>query len=65
MTELFGGFPQAFYGAYRDAWPLDAGYRVRSTLYNLYHVLNHLNLFGGGYGAQAQQMMESLISELR
>jgi protein-ribulosamine 3-kinase len=65
MTELFGGFPQAFYGAYRDAWPLDAGYRVRRTVYNLYHVLNHLNLFGGGYGAQAQQMMDSLISEIR
>lgn len=65
MTELFGGFPQAFYRAYDDAWPLDAGYRVRRTLYNVYHVLNHLNLFGGGYGSQAERMMASLLSEIR
>ncbi len=48
MTELFGGFAGSFYAAYRDAWPLDAGYSTRKTLYNLYHILNHLNLFGGG-----------------
>ena len=54
MTELFGGFPAVFYDAYREAWPLDAGYAVRRDLYNLYHVLNHLNLFGGGYRSQAQ-----------
>ena len=63
MTELFGGFSADFYAAYRDAWPLDSGYRVRKTLYNLYHVLNHLNLFGGGYGGQAQGMMERLLAE--
>jgi fructosamine-3-kinase len=63
MTELFGGFSADFYASYRDAWPLDAGYRVRKTLYNLYHVLNHLNLFGGGYGGQAQGMMERLLAE--
>jgi protein-ribulosamine 3-kinase len=65
MTELFGGFSSRFYQAYRDAWPLDAGYSVRKTLYNLYHVLNHFNLFGGGYGAQAEHMIDSLLSELR
>ena len=64
MTELFGGFPPGFYAAYREAWPLDAGYAVRKTLYNLYHILNHANLFGGGYAAQAQQMVAQLNAEL-
>ena len=63
MTELFGGFPADFYAAYRAAWPLDAGYRVRKHLYNLYHVLNHLNLFGGGYRAQAERTMQALLAE--
>lgn len=65
MTELFGGFSPRFYQAYRDAFPLDPGYRARKTFYNLYHVLNHFNLFGGGYGPQAEQMIDSLLSELR
>jgi protein-ribulosamine 3-kinase len=65
MTELFGGFAAAFHAAYRTAWPLDAGYPVRRTLYNLYHVLNHLNLFGGGYGAQAEAMIGQLLAEAR
>ncbi len=65
MTELFGGFSARFYQAYREAWPLDPGYKTRRTLYNLYHVLNHFNLFGGGYGAQAERMIDSLLSELR
>ncbi len=65
MTELFGGFGARFHAAYREAWPLDDGYRVRKNLYNLYHVLNHLNLFGGGYRAQAQQMIERLLAEMR
>lgn len=64
MTELFGGFPAAFYRAYREAAPLDAGYAVRKHLYNLYHVLNHLNLFGGSYLGQAESMMERLLSEV-
>ncbi|MEW6330716.1 MAG: fructosamine kinase family protein [Pseudomonadota bacterium] len=64
MTELFGGFSARFYRAYDEAWPLDPGYKVRKTLYNLYHVLNHFNLFGGGYGSQAERMMESLLGEL-
>lgn len=64
MTELFGGFGRDFYAAYNEAWPLDAGYAQRKTLYNLYHILNHLNLFGGGYGAQALGMIERLLAEL-
>lgn len=65
MTELFGGFSRDFYAAYQNAWPLEDGYPLRRTLYNLYHVLNHFNLFGGGYLSQAQGMMESLLSEVR
>lgn len=63
MTELFGGFPERFYRAYREDYPLDAGYAVRKVLYNLYHVLNHLNLFGGAYRAQAEDMIDALLSE--
>ena len=65
MTELFGGFPRDFRAAYAEAWPLDAGYPLRRNLYNLYHVLNHANLFGGGYAAQAQAMIGRLLSEAR
>lgn len=63
MTELFGGFPARFTSAYREAWPLDPGYATRKTLYNLYHVLNHYNLFGGGYGGQAGHMIDALLAE--
>jgi fructosamine-3-kinase len=65
MTELFGGFDAEFYAAYRDAWPLDAGYRTRRDLYNLYHVLNHLNLFGSGYLGQSEALLGRLIAALR
>ena len=63
MTELFGGFSNDFYAAYNEAWPMDAGYKVRRTLYNLYHILNHLNLFGGGYAGQAMGLMERILAE--
>ncbi len=63
MTELFGGFSSEFYAAYNEVWPLDKDYSVRKKLYNLYHIINHFNLFGGGYGAQAEQMIEQLMSE--
>jgi protein-ribulosamine 3-kinase len=63
MTELFGGFSREFYAAYQDAWPLDSGYKVRKVLYNLYHILNHLNLFGSGYAGQAEAMMDRLLGE--
>jgi fructosamine-3-kinase len=65
MSELFGGFAPAFLAAYREAWPLDAGYPVRRTLYNLYHILNHANLFGGGYAAQGERMIAQLLAEVR
>jgi fructosamine-3-kinase len=61
MTELFGGFPAAFYRGYEQVLPLDTGYQKRKTLYNLYHILNHFNLFGGGYGSQANQMLLQIL----
>jgi fructosamine-3-kinase len=61
MTELFGGFSAAFYKGYNEVFPLDAGYEQRKTLYNLYHILNHFNLFGGGYGSQANRMIDQIL----
>jgi fructosamine-3-kinase len=63
MTELFGGFASDFYTTYRAAYPLDHGYRKRSKLYNLYHILNHANLFGGGYARQAESMINEVLGE--
>jgi fructosamine-3-kinase len=65
MSELFGGFPRAFYAAYEDAWPLDSGYAQRKNLYNLYHLLNHLNLFGSGYLGQVQAALEKLTRQAK
>ena len=65
MSELFGGFGRDFYAAYQETWPLDVGYPVRRTLYNLYHIINHLNLFGGSYLGQARAMTDRLLSEIR
>jgi fructosamine-3-kinase len=62
MTELFGGFSPAFYCGYREEWPLEPGYERRRDLYNLYHVLNHLNLFGDGYLGQAQRLIDRLLA---
>ncbi|MCR5762974.1 MAG: fructosamine kinase family protein [Treponema sp.] len=59
MTELFGGFPKAFYDAYREARPLQPGYEERRDLYNLYQLLNHLNLFGQSY----LEPVKSIVSE--
>jgi len=64
MTELFGGFGRDFYAGYNAAWALDPGYKVRKHLYNLYHILNHANLFGGGYASQAGSMLDRLLSEI-
>ena len=64
MTTLFGGFGGRFYAAYDEAWPLDDGYEVRKVFYNIYHVINHLNLFGGGYHGQAISMIERVLAEL-
>lgn len=61
MTTLFGGFNSQFYNAYNKAWPLDAGYEQRKIIYNAYHIINHYNLFGGGYEGQALSMMKQLL----
>ena len=65
MTELFGGFSADFYAAYNDVYALKSGYETRKILYNLYHILNHLNLFGSAYLSQAENMIESLLAEIR
>ena len=59
MTKLFGGFGSAFYSAYNEAFPLAPGYEYREDLYKLYHILNHLNLFGRGYYQQAISIINS------
>lgn len=65
MTELFGGFPRDFYTAYDAVWPRDPGYAIRRDLYNLYHVLNHLNLFGTAYLGRSEDLIRRLLSETR
>lgn len=62
MTELFGGFPASFYEGYQAEWPLAPGYSRRKVLYNLYHILNHFNLFGGSYGNQAEGMIAEILA---
>ncbi len=65
MTELFGGFTADFYTGYNALFPLDAGYQTRKPLYNLYHILNHFNLFGGDYAQQAEKIIRQLLNETR
>ena len=64
MTQLFGGFGPRFYRAYEEAAPLPPGAALRRDLYNLYHVLNHANLFGASYARRARAMIERLLAEL-
>ena len=61
MTRLFGGFGESFYEAYEEAWPMAPGHKERVRLYQLYHMLNHLNLFGSGYLGRAQELIRSLL----
>jgi fructosamine-3-kinase len=65
MTYVFGGFTSDFYTSYQQAYPLDDGFAVRRTFYNIYHIINHLNMFGGGYHGQAVHMMEQVLAEIR
>jgi fructosamine-3-kinase len=62
MARLFGGFPEAFFAGYEAKWPLPRGHQGRVEVYNLYHLLNHANLFGGGYRQQAQACIDRLLS---
>ncbi len=61
MTELFGGFPASFYQGYQQVLPISPDYQQRKVIYNLYHILNHFNLFGGGYESQANRMIEQIL----
>ncbi len=61
MTELFGRLPQSFYDAYREAFPQVPGYEERKSIYNLYHLLNHLNLFGGSYLASVESTVNPFV----
>ena len=61
MAQLFGGFPAAFFDGYNAEWPLPADHRRRIALYNLYHLLNHANLFGGSYRLQCQASIDRLL----
>ena len=61
MTMLFGGFGRAFYRAYEESWPMAKGHEQRLRLYQLYHVLNHVNLFGSGYLGQALRLLHDLV----
>ena len=62
MTELFGGFPAQFYRSYNNTYPLDDGYAHRKIIYNLYHLLNHLNIFGSGYLGQVQRSIQTALA---
>jgi fructosamine-3-kinase len=65
MTELFGGFEEGFYSAYRAHYPLPDTYPLRRNLYNLYHMLNHLNLFGSGYLSRCESIVDGLLAQVR
>ena len=62
MTELFGGFAPEFYQAYREASPMQPGYEKRRDLYNLYQLLNHLNLFGKSYLGSVLSIVDEYVS---
>ena len=61
MARMFGGLPEAFFAAYNDEWPLPAGAEQRLIAYNLFHLLNHANLFGGSYVDQSRRSVEALL----
>jgi protein-ribulosamine 3-kinase len=65
MMELFGNPGAHFFAVYQEHFPIDAGYSSRRDLYNLYHLLNHANLFGGSYTDQAQRVIDGLLAQLR
>jgi protein-ribulosamine 3-kinase len=61
MTKLFGGFPASFYAAYQEAFPLIEGWKFREGIYRLYHLMNHLNLFGTGYLLEAESVLSAYL----
>jgi fructosamine-3-kinase len=63
MAQLFGGVPLALFDAYEKQWPLPAGHRQRRDIYNLFHLLNHANLYGGAYQLQCSLVIEELLAQ--
>lgn len=61
FTQMFGGFSSAFYQAYQEVYPLEPGYQDRFEVYNIYHILNHLNLFGDSYGYSLDSVLRRLV----
>ena len=61
MTTLFGGLPEQFYSAYNEAWPMESGWQDRVAIYRLYHLLNHLNLFGASYLAECMAILRRFV----
>jgi len=61
FTQMFGGFSQTFYQAYHESYPLEPGYQDRFEIYNIYHILNHLNLFGESYGYSLDSVLRRLV----
>jgi len=64
MMGLFGNPGRQFFAAYNEIFPIDEGYAIRKKFYNVYHILNHANLFGASYAMQAQNMIEELLAEV-
>lgn len=62
MTELFGGFQPEFYQGYESIFPLDLAYSERKDIYNLYHLLNHYNQFGGHYLDQCERLINKILT---
>lgn len=61
MTRLFGGFNSEFYAVYNEVYPIEKGYEKRRDLYNLYHMLNHLNLFGSSYAGSVRSIISAYL----
>lgn len=61
MTMLFGGFDERFYHSYNETYPLPEGWKYRIDIYKLYHIINHLNLFGTGYYSQAVSLIKKYV----
>jgi len=62
MTKLFGGFRKEFYEEYHRIFPLENGFEKRTIIYNFYHILNHANMFGGGYLNQVEEYVKAILN---
>ncbi|UJF24463.1 fructosamine kinase family protein [Suttonella sp. R2A3] len=65
MTQLFGGFPEVFYQGYQQIQSIAPGFGLRARIYNLYHLLNHLNIFGGGYLSSVTDQVAAINEAIR